>query len=140
MTETQSPEEDLAAEFQRLGKNLSSALHAAWESPERKKLTQEIEEGITQLGSALKQEFQAASSTSTGQRIKADVEDLTQRLRSGDVAEKVRQDILTALKSINAELQKSAEHWQPTPGSGTAEQQPGESTGEPGPSQPKSES
>ncbi len=140
MSEPRSPEEDLAAEFQQLGKNLSAALHAAWESPERKKLTQEIEEGITQVGSVLKQEFQAASSSSTGQRIKTDVEDLTQRLRSGDVAEKVRQDILAALRSVNEELKKSATHWQSTPGSGAAEPQPGESTGEPDASQPRSES
>ena len=35
MPDNPNPENDLTAEFQRLGENLRSALRAAWESEER---------------------------------------------------------------------------------------------------------
>jgi hypothetical protein len=46
MTDPLPPENDLAAEFRRLGENLRSALQSAWESEERLRLQDEIERGL----------------------------------------------------------------------------------------------
>jgi hypothetical protein len=56
MDETPKPEENLAEEFRKLGKNLVEALSAAWNTEERKKMQQEIEEGLVDLTATLRQE------------------------------------------------------------------------------------
>jgi hypothetical protein len=82
MTEERPPEENLTDELRRLGKNLSEALRSAWESPERRRLQQELE-----------------------------VEDVRQKVRSGEAETRVREELVNALRTVNAELQKVSERW-----------------------------
>ena len=124
MDETPKPEENLAEEFHNLGKNLTDALRAAWDAPERKKLQQEIESGLNDLGTTLKQEVSTLRDSPTGQRFKSDVEDLKDRIRTGDVESKVRGELVSALRMINNELQKVIERVSPANTSGSAEQAP----------------
>lgn len=112
MNETQeSPSSDLTEEFRILGGNLKSALTAAWESEERRKLQQDIEDGLSELGIALESAANELTTGETGQRIKADLSDLQESLRTGEAGEKVRSDIVRALRTMNAELEKSADKW-----------------------------
>ncbi len=111
MNDNLPPEESLADEFRNLGKNLADALRAGWESPERKRLQQEIESGLTDLGATLKREVDNFASSPTGQQLKTDVEQLHERVRSGETQEKVRQELLNALKTANAELQRVINQW-----------------------------
>jgi len=100
--------EDLTAEFRNLGKNLKSILRSAWESPERKKLQQEIETGMTELGSSLDQAVNELKDSPTGQRLKEDARDFQERLRSGEVDKRIREDLLSVMQRFNAELEKVA--------------------------------
>ncbi len=97
---------NLADELSALGKNLIDVLRAAWDRPERQKLQQEIESGISELGSTLRKEAQSVSGSQVGQRIKAEVDDFGERVRSGQVETKVREELLNALQTINLELAK----------------------------------
>jgi len=47
----------------------------------------------------------------TGQRVKADAEELRERIRSREIETRVREDLLAALRSINTQLRKVSEHW-----------------------------
>ena len=58
------------------------------------------------LEAGLKGAAQEVSSGETGQRLKAEVEDLGQRVKSGQVESQLRRDLLSALQTINRELQK----------------------------------
>ena len=107
MSETPKPETDIAEEFRLLGENLVKTLKAAWESPERKKLEQEIEAGLSQLASTLKIEADNFKEGETHQRLKSDFDDLRQRVRSGEAAEKARDELIKALRLVNAELDKA---------------------------------
>lgn len=111
MTENPTPEENLAEEFRSLGKNLVEALRAAWDNPERRRLQQEIESGLAELGSTMKREAESFSGSPSGQQLKSDVEQLGKRIRSGEAHEKVRTELIAALKTANAELQKVVEKW-----------------------------
>ena len=111
MPEKQPPEGDLSAEFRELGKNLSDALRTAWERPERKQLQQEIEQGLKEFGKTLRQEADSFSESPTGQRLKEDADDLRERVRSGQVEEKARSELLEALRTINVQLQKVISRW-----------------------------
>jgi len=106
MTENPEPESDIASEFRQLGENLVNTLRSLWESPERQRLQDEIENGLGELASTLKVEAATFKESTAGQRIERDLQDLQQRISSGEV----REELLKALKLINFELQKATSH------------------------------
>jgi len=114
---------DLASEFQELGNNLKNIFVSAWESEQRKNLQKELEEGFSELGDSLKQTAEEIHDSDAGQRVKAEAEDLRDRVRSGEVETKIREDILAVLHKVNSELGKITQP-EPSPGE-TAEDDPG---------------
>lgn len=112
MSENPNPEENLTDEFRSLGENLVKTLRAVWESPERQKLQQEIEDGLAELASGMRKEASNFHQSPTGQQLKSDFEDLRQRVRSGEAETKAREELLKALKMMNAELKKAASRWE----------------------------
>jgi hypothetical protein len=127
MTDQPTPEEKLNEEFRSLGKNLAEALRAAWDTPERKRVQQELENGLNELSASLKREADNFSESQTGQQLKADIHDLGERFRTGEAQNQVHHELLSALKTVNAELQKVIAHWSGGQGdAGTGETPPGE--------------
>jgi hypothetical protein len=118
MTESQPTHDDLADELRALGVTLKDLLQAAWESDERKRAQQEIETGLEDLARTLRSAGQEFSASPTGQRFKADVHDLHERLKASQVDDKVRQELAAALRRVNEELGKAARSW--TAQAGTA--------------------
>ena len=113
--ENKSTSDTISDQLNELGKNLRDALHAAWSSDERRKLQQEIEEGMASLGATLSQAAKDFSSTTTGKTITDDVKDLQQRWKTGEVSSKVHSDVMDALKRVNEELQKATHNNPPPP-------------------------
>lgn len=111
MSEQPEGEGNLSEELRALGENLLKTLHSVWESPELRKLQQEMEEGLTQLGTTLKTEANSFSESPAGQQLKSDFEDLRQRVRSGELEAKAREELLKTLRMVNAELDKAASRW-----------------------------
>lgn len=105
------PRESLGDEFAALGKNLIDALRSAWDSPERKTLQEEIEKGLGELGNTLRGEADRFAQSPSGQRMKEEMDDFQQRVRSGEAEEKARQELLKALHLINAELERFSSRW-----------------------------
>ena len=114
MTEIPSAEENLAEEFQTLGKNLVEALRAAWDLPERKRVQEQVMTGLNELGSSLKREADNLASSPTGQQIKTEVNQFGERIRSAETQAKIRHEVLAAIQTANAELQKVIERWSTT--------------------------
>ena len=113
--DTPTPENELADELRNLGHNLKGVLQAAWESEERRKLQIEIQAGLAELQKTVA-DFTASP---TGQRLKADVQDLGGRVRSRQVESQLRNDLLAALRTINAELEKASKKGKDAPPSDT---------------------
>lgn len=124
MTENPQNEGKISDEFRTLGENLLKALNSVWDSPERKKLQQEIEDGLNQLATTLRSEASTFNESSTGQQLKSDFEDLRQRVRSGEAEAKAREELLKALKLINAELDKVTSRWSGTSSSSEEKTKP----------------
>ena len=114
----QQPESDLHSEFEQLGQNLKAALKTAWESEESRKLQAELKSGLAALEVGLRQAAQEVTTGETGQRFKAEVEDLGERVKSGQVESQLRKDLLSALRTVNSELQKMSQRGGSEPGSG----------------------
>ncbi len=111
MTDNPRPEGNLEDELQALGKNLVAALRAAWDTPERKRVQDELIGGLNGLGATLKNEVDNFTGSPAGQQLKSSVEQVGERLRNVEAQEKVRQELLNALKSANTELQKVIDRW-----------------------------
>lgn len=111
MEKSNHTEDNLNNEFRNLGKNLVEAIHAAWENPERKKLQQDIESGLSELGGAVKSEIEKIQTSSTGQQIKSDLEDLQSRIKDSEIESKIREDLIKTLKAVNMEITKLSEKW-----------------------------
>jgi hypothetical protein len=112
MSDTPPPSQDsISEEFRRLGENLIDTLRAAWDSPERKRLHQEVSEGLDELAKTIRMEIETFEESPTGQRLRSDVEDLRQRIRTGEMESKLRTEMLNALRLVNEELHKVSEHW-----------------------------
>lgn len=109
MDNKQPIEGDLTEEFRQLGRNLTAALNAAWESPERKRLQEEISSCLSELGSTLRSEAHHIKESPTGQKIKTETEDFRQRVRSGEVESRLRQDLISALQRANDLLRQAVE-------------------------------
>jgi len=120
MSENPPPEERLSDELQNLGKNLVEILHTAWDHPERKRYQEEIVSGLNNLGNTMKQEAESLANSSAGQQFKSNVEQIGERLRSAEVQDKVRQELLSALQNANTELEKVINRWSPQTGGSPA--------------------
>lgn len=94
---------DILSELRELGNNLGNLLQAAWESEDRKKIQQEIETGLNDVNKALRD----LGSSETGQAIKADLRDINERLRSGEIEQRVRSEVTAALRAANEGLKKA---------------------------------
>ncbi len=130
MTENQPTEDNLLNEFRDLGNNLMEALKTGWDRPERQKLQNDIASGLDELGRTLKREVDNFTGSPTGQRMKTDLDDLGERIRSGEVETKARTELVHALQTINTELRKVIAQWtsipDPQPGEPHEPEKPGE--------------
>ena len=105
-----SPEpNDLLDELHTLGDNLRAMIASAWGSTERRRLQQDLEEGLTDIKSSLNQAASDFQSSPTGQTIKEELSDLNERLRTGEVESAVRREVLNALRMANEGLKKASE-------------------------------
>jgi hypothetical protein len=111
MSDQTENEGNLSEEFRVLGENLLKTLRSVWESPEFRKLQQEMEEGLAQLGTTLKEETSSFKESPAGQQLRSDFEDLRQRVRSGELEAKAREELLNTLRMVNAELDRAASRW-----------------------------
>ncbi len=110
-----STSDTISDQLNELGKNLRDALQTAWSSDERRKLQQDIEEGMASLGASLSQAAKDFSNTPTGKTITEDVKDLQERWRSGEVGSKVHTEVVDTLRRVNEELQKTSRKNPPPP-------------------------
>ena len=106
---TETPEGDLSAELRDLGRNLKTAAKTAWESEESRRLQQELKTGLAALEAGLREASGELSSPEARQRVRTEVHDIGERLRSGQVETRLRSDLLAALRTLNAELKKASQ-------------------------------
>ncbi len=111
MSENKAPENDIAEEFRNLGKNLAEAMRTAWESPERKRFQQEIEDGINAMGTTLRNEFENFIESPTGQRLRSDVKGIGEQIRTSEAQQRAREELLAALQRANIEIQRATQRW-----------------------------
>ncbi|HSR47797.1 MAG TPA: hypothetical protein VLL77_07380 [Anaerolineales bacterium] len=100
---------DLEQELRSLGQNLGAVFRAAWESEDRRRIQGEIETGLNEAAAALQSAADEFGRSEAGQQLKQDVRDLGDRIQSGELPSKVREDLLQVLRTVNAELNRAGQ-------------------------------
>ena len=118
MTQETRPPGDLGDELRALGDNLRTVFQAAWASDDRQRLQSDLEAGLDELGTSLRSAAKEFGESETGKRLKEEVRDLGQRLHSGEIESKARQDLTDLLRKLNQELGRAVVSWssRPPPG------------------------
>lgn len=109
MSDEKKTNPDLKNEFKNLGESIQNLFNAAWDSEERRKLQQELEEGIDTLSSTIHQTAEEMKASQAGQQFKHDMEDLSGRWQSGELSEKVRAEVQNALRLASEGLNQAAD-------------------------------
>lgn len=109
MSEDKKTEDSLINEFQTLGENLVNTFRAAWDNPERQRLQKEIEDGLNEMRSTMKQEVDSFRESPTGQRLKSDIDDFQDWVQNSNAEEQIREELIKALNIANTELKKVAD-------------------------------
>lgn len=118
MNQETPPTGPLSDELRALGENLRSVFQAAWDSDDRRRFQQEFETGLGELASSLSQAARQFSESETGKQMKEDLRDLGERVQSGEVESRVRQDLTAILRKVNEELGRAAASWSNKPPGG----------------------
>ena len=74
----------------------------------------EFKQGLHQLGDTLNQLANDFSESPTGKKLQEDAKDFGEKVRSGEVESKVREEMVKALNTINVELERVRENWSET--------------------------
>ena len=109
MTDPQGQESELVAEFRQLTQNLRSAMQTAWDSPGRHQLQADLQEGLEDMRQTFDQMASDFAKSETGQQLKSDLQDLGDRVKSGELEGQVRAELVSLLQRVNKELQAASE-------------------------------
>jgi transposase len=104
MAEDPMAKDPLREEFDKLGGNLRSVIQGAWESEERKQVSNEVQSGLSQVGDAIAQVAKDLSEDPTAQMLRQEVDEIAERVRTGELAEKVRVELIDVLQQVNERL------------------------------------
>jgi len=104
MTEEKKAKDDIGNEFEKLGENIRQAVHGVWESEERKRISKEIHNGLVEIGAAFTRFGDEIAESPGGQRVREEVDDLGERIQSGEVGQKINDELVSLLQTINQKL------------------------------------
>ncbi len=105
MTEEKKSKNEIGNEFEKLGENIRQAVQGVWESEERKRIGQEIHDGLVEIGAAFTRFGDEIAESPGVQRVREEVDDFSERIQSGDVAKKINDDLVSLLQTINQKLE-----------------------------------
>ena len=115
MSEEQKPQSEIGQEIESLASNMRQVLQAIWEREERKQVQKEIQVGLAAFGAAMNELLKDFQEGATADRIREEVDDLGERIRSGETAQKAQSNMVDILRKINADLERAGEKVKSSP-------------------------
>ncbi len=104
MTEENKSNDEIRDEFEKLGENIRQAVHGAWESEERKRISKEIHDGLVEIGAAFTRLGNEIADSPGVQRVREEVDEFGERIQSGEVGKKISDELVSLLQTINQKL------------------------------------
>lgn len=109
MDQPANTQPDLGEELRSLGANLKQVLEEAWRSDERARLQQEIETGLKDAAESLRAAASDFEQSPAGQRLKSEMKDIGEKMRTGELRDEVRSELVEILRRLNDELKAAAD-------------------------------
>jgi uncharacterized coiled-coil DUF342 family protein len=106
MSEEKRPESQILRELDSLGRQLTAAVRALWESEESRKLREDIQEGFVELASEVDRAIKSAQDSEAGHEFRGQVREAVDKARESDVTHQVEQGLATGLQQLNQEMSK----------------------------------
>ena len=110
-----SAENDIVDEINKLGQQFVDALQAAWNSEERAKFEAEIKEGVRTFADEVEMAISSVKEGGASQKFREDAEQMRQKMKTDDVAEKARTGFVQGLRWLSNEMGKLADQFAPEP-------------------------
>jgi hypothetical protein len=100
--------EDVGRHFQALGDSLAAAFRTAWENEENRPQMQNMKSGLEEMVNQVSQAIKDSAASPAGQQVRSEAKKVASTLRTAgeQTAQEVKPHLLTALRQIEAELQK----------------------------------
>jgi len=108
---TDQNSDNLSDELRHFGDSLKQFFKSAWESDERQKIQVEIEHSLDEVAKSLNQAADDFSASQEGQQLKSEFDDLKKRVESGELSEKIQNDLKLTLRKVSSELDQAANRW-----------------------------
>jgi phage-related tail fiber protein len=107
-SETRQAWEEVGRQFEQLGTSLAAAFSALWQSAETQPHLESVRDGLQSLADEVSEAVTKTASGPEGQRVKAEARKAAEsaRFATEKAVEDARPQIVSALRQVNAELQK----------------------------------
>jgi len=105
MAEEKKSKDEIGNEFEKLGENIRQVVQGAWESEERKRIGKEIHDGLIEIGETFTRLGEEFVENPGVQRVREEVDDFSERIQSGEVVQKINDDLVSLLQTINQNLE-----------------------------------
>lgn len=115
---------DVAAEFAEVGRKMREAIETAWNSQERRKLQEDIREGLNRLANEVGEAGKNLRDSEVGQRVETSTKQTKDDFESGKIAEDMRRGLVKALRGLSDALDHMASSFTPTEDEGAAKDAP----------------
>ncbi|MGB1250691.1 MAG: hypothetical protein ACPG8W_08785 [Candidatus Promineifilaceae bacterium] len=112
---TDSAENDILDELNKMGQQFADALQSAWNSEERARFETEIKEGVRIFADEVEKAIQGVKDGNTGQKLREDAEEMRQKMNAEEVGEKARTSFVSGLRWLSTEMGKLADQFTPEP-------------------------
>jgi MoxR-like ATPase len=121
MTEQQTNDEpwrEVGKQFQALGQSMADAFRAAWENEENRQQLRDLQDGLEKMVNDVGQALKQASESPEGQRVQEEAKRAAQSARAAGAKawQDARPHVVSALRQLNAELQKVVGKLEKEPG------------------------
>jgi hypothetical protein len=124
----ESPSEEQTAEdtwrevgrqFEALGESLSKAFRAAWENEQTQQHVRSMRDGLEKMVDKVDRAVKEAGESEQGKRLRAEAEKTAESLREAgeQTWQETRPELVSALTTVNAELQRLIDSLEKKPSS-----------------------
>ncbi|MBE2221184.1 MAG: hypothetical protein IAF02_06570 [Anaerolineae bacterium] len=102
------PGHDVAAEFQKLGQQLGETLQSAWGSEERKRIEQEVREGVRSFVAEVDKVLQDVRTSESTSKLREDAAGAKAKVEESELGQKAREGIVEGLRWLSEGLNELA--------------------------------
>jgi hypothetical protein len=99
---------DVAEEFKRLGRQFADTLESMWNSEERRRMENEIREGVRTFANEVDRVVRDARESPAATRVKEEAIGVKERVESTDVTHRAREGVVQGLRWLSNELERLA--------------------------------